>query len=117
MKFQRTNISHLRFSLNHGKVRHSMSKDTAFNGETTQRHTILCSDSQCLPPGDPKILWAKHEYPITGKSFIKSIFPQVYQAQYESTCACVIFEMAAIIKDLYGNSSNRLEKIDTRMNF
>ena len=47
-----------------------MSKDTAFNGETTPRHTILCSDSQCLPPGDPKILCAKHEYPITGKSFI-----------------------------------------------
>ena len=69
------------------------------------------------PPGDLKILCAKHEYPITGKSFIKSIFPQVYQAQYESTCACMIFEMAAIIKDLYGNSSNRLEKIDTRMNF
>ena len=94
-----------------------MSKDTAFNGETTPRHTFLCSDSQCLPPGDPKILCAKHEYPITGKSFIKSIFPQVYQAQYERTCAFVIFEMAAIIKDLYGNSSNRLEKIDTRMNF
>ena len=48
-----------------------MSKDTAFNGETTPRHTILCSDSQCLPPGDPKLLCAKHEYPITGKSFIK----------------------------------------------
>ena len=51
-------------------MRHSMSKDTAFNGETTPRHTILCSDSQCLPPGDPKILCAKHEYPVTGKSFI-----------------------------------------------
>ena len=47
-----------------------MPKDTAFNGETTPSHTILCSDSQCLPPGDPKILCAKHEYPITGKSFI-----------------------------------------------
>ena len=47
-----------------------MSKDTAFNGETTPRHTILCNDSQCLPPGDPKILCTKHEYPITGKSFI-----------------------------------------------
>ena len=51
-------------------MRHSMSKDTAFNAETTPRHTILCSDSQCLPPGDPKILCAKHEYPIPGKSFI-----------------------------------------------
>ena len=51
-------------------MRHSMSKDTAFNGETTPRHTILYSDSQCLPPGDPKILCAKHEYPVTGKSFI-----------------------------------------------
>ena len=48
-----------------------MSKDTAFNAETTPRHTFLCSDSQCLPPGDPRILCAKHGYPITGKSFIK----------------------------------------------
>ena len=52
-----------------------MPKDTAFNGETTPRHTILCSDSQCLPPGDPKILCAKHEYPITGKSFIVGLHP------------------------------------------
>ena len=51
-------------------MRHSMSKDTAFNSETTPRHTFLCSDSQCLPPGDPRILCAKHGYPITGKSFI-----------------------------------------------
>ena len=51
-------------------MRHSMSKDTAFNAETTPRHTFLCSDSQCLPPGDPRILCAKHGYPITGKSFI-----------------------------------------------
>ena len=47
-----------------------MSKDTAFNEETAPRHTFLCSDLQCFPPGDPKILCAKHEYPITGKSFI-----------------------------------------------
>ena len=51
-------------------MRHSLSKDTAFNGETTPRHTFLCSDSQCLPPGDPRILCAKHGSPITGKSFI-----------------------------------------------
>ena len=51
-----------------------MSRDTAFNGETTPRHTILYSDSQCLPPGDPKILCAKHEYPVTGKSFISHAF-------------------------------------------
>ena len=51
-------------------MRHSMSKDTAFNGVTTPRHTPLYSDSQCLPPGDPRILCAKHGYPITGKSFI-----------------------------------------------
>ena len=51
-------------------MRHSMSKDTAFNGETTPRHTFLFSDLQCLPPGDPRILCAKHGYPITGKSFI-----------------------------------------------
>ena len=53
-------------------MRHSMSKDTAFNGETTPRHTFLFSDLQCLPPGDPRILCAKHGYPITGKSFIVS---------------------------------------------
>ena len=47
-----------------------MSKDTAFNGETTPRHTFLCSDSQCLSPGDPIILCAKHGSPITWKSFI-----------------------------------------------
>ena len=47
-----------------------MSKDTAFNGERAPRHTFLCSDLQCLPPGDPKILCSKHDYPITGKSFI-----------------------------------------------
>ena len=54
-------------------MQHSMSKDTAFNAETTPRHTFLCSDSQCLPPGDPRILCAKHGYPITGKSFIAVI--------------------------------------------
>ena len=32
------------------KMRYSKSKDTAFDGETTLRHTFLCSDSQCLPP-------------------------------------------------------------------
>ena len=35
-------------------MRHSMSKDTAFNGETTPRHTFLCSDSQCLPLAIPE---------------------------------------------------------------
>ena len=50
-----------------------MSKDTAFNGERAPRHTFLCSDLQCLPHGDPKILCAKHEYPITGKSFITNL--------------------------------------------
>ena len=52
---------------------HSMSKDTAFNGETTPRHTFPCSDSQCLPPGDPRTLCAKHGSPITGKSFINNV--------------------------------------------
>ena len=52
-------------------MRHSMSNDTAFNAETTPRHTFLCSDWQCLPPGDPRILCAKHGYQITGKSFIE----------------------------------------------
>ena len=51
-------------------MRHSLSKDTAFNGETTPRHRFLCSDSQCLPPGDPRILCVEHGSPITGKSFI-----------------------------------------------
>ena len=50
---------------------HSLSKDTAFTGETAPRHTFLCGDSQCLPPGDPRILCAKQGYPITGKSFIR----------------------------------------------
>ena len=40
------------------KKRYSMSKDTAFNGETTLRRTFLFSDLQCLPPGDPRILCA-----------------------------------------------------------
>ena len=41
-----------------------------------QFHAIqfFCSDSQCLPPGDPKILCAKREYPITGKSFIHLLY-------------------------------------------
>ena len=52
---------------------HSTSKDTAFNGETTPRHTFPCSDSQCLPPGDPRTLCAKHGSPIPGKSFIDNV--------------------------------------------
>ena len=59
-------------------MRHSMSKDTAFNGETTPRHTFLCSDSQCLPPGDPRILCAKHGYPITGKSLMGVYWTNIY---------------------------------------
>ena len=39
------------------------------------------------------------------------------QAQYESTCGCVIFKMTVIIKYLYGNSGNRFEKINTRWIF
>ena len=35
-------------------MRHSLSKDTAFNGETTPRYTFLYSDSQCVLPGDPR---------------------------------------------------------------
>ena len=65
-------------------MRHSMSKDTAFNAETTPRHTFLCSDSQCLPPGDPKILCVKHGYPITGKSFIKFYATLVTQSVFSS---------------------------------
>ena len=40
-------------------------KTLLFNGERTPRHTFLCSDPQCLPPGDPIILCAKHASPIT----------------------------------------------------
>ena len=39
--------------------------------------------------------------------------PQAAQAQYESTCGCVILKMAVSIKDLLGNSRNRFEKINT----
>ena len=44
-------------------------------------------------------------------------FPQAAQAQNESTCDCVIFKMAVIMKDLYENSGNRFEKINTGINF
>ena len=41
-----------------------------FNGETTPRHTLLCSDLQYLPPGDAIILCACiTKSLITGKSF------------------------------------------------
>ena len=66
-------------------MRHSMSKDTAFNGETTPRHTFLCSDSQCLPPGDPRILCAKHGYLITGKSFIDTVNDRVLLKRLKSS--------------------------------
>ena len=62
-------------------MRHSLSKDTTFNGETTPRHTFLCSDSQCLPPGDPIILCAKHGCPITGKSFIEGIQKGIFSVK------------------------------------
>ena len=42
---------------------------------------------------------------------------QAAQSQYESTCGCLIFKMTVIVKDLYGNSGNRFEKINTRMDF
>ena len=42
---------------------------------------------------------------------------QAAQSQYESTCVCIIFKMTVIVKDLYGNSGNRFEKINTRMDF
>ena len=35
-------------------MRHSLSKDTAFNGETAPSHTFLCRDSQCLPLAIPE---------------------------------------------------------------
>ena len=52
------------------KMRYSFTKITPFDEETTFRHTFLSSDLQCLPPGDPRILCAKHRSPITGKSSI-----------------------------------------------
>ena len=65
---------------------------TSVSHKTTAKCDILCPKTLLLtekqlhaiqffvvtsnvcPPGDPKILCAKHDYPITGKSFIKSIF-------------------------------------------
>ena len=63
LKFERTNISHLRFLQNRDEnALFYVQRYTAFDGETTLRHAILCSDSQCLtpppPPGDPRILCA-----------------------------------------------------------
>ena len=43
---------------------------------------------------------------------------QAAQAEYESTCGSVILKMAInVLKDLYGNSGNRFEKINTHRNF
>ena len=85
-------------------MRHSMKKDTAFNGETTPRHTCLCSDSQCLPPGDPRILCAKHgspgltrdidiDIPYSGKSQVANLIKclekkakQKLLAEFEGKC-------------------------------
>ena len=36
------------------KMPYSTSKETTFDGETTLRHTLLCSDSQCLPLAIPE---------------------------------------------------------------
>ena len=71
-------------------MRHSLSKDTAFNRETAQRHTFLCSDSQCLLPGDPTVLCAKYGYPITGKSFIDKRFETCQSKQEVLILKCVI---------------------------
>ena len=80
-------------------MRHSMSKDTAFNAETTPRHTFLCSDWQCLPPGDPRILCAKHGYQITGKSFIESCLREEYSKDGPGTIIIIII-MITIMKSL-----------------
>ena len=43
---------------------------------------------------------------------------QAAQAESESTCGSVILKMAInVLKDLYGNSGNRFEKINTHRNF
>ena len=42
---------------------------------------------------------------------------QAAQAQYESTCGCIILKMAVNIKDLLENSRNRFEKINTPGSF
>ena len=39
------------------------------------------------------------------------VLTQAAQAQHESTCGCVILKMAVNIKDLYGNSGNKLTAI------
>ena len=51
------------------KMRYSTSKDTAFDEETTLRHTFLCSDSQCLPPprrsqNPVRITWVADQWKI-----------------------------------------------------
>ena len=63
-------------------------------------------------------------YPVLLDEFRSDVFslneldkPQAAQAQYVSSCGWVILKMAVNIKDLYGNSRNRFEKINTRMNF
>ena len=63
-------------------------------------------------------IWAPQSIElITIIAFFPAQFPQAAQAQNESTCDCVIFKMAVIMKDLYENSGNRFEKINTGINF
>ena len=63
-----------------------------------------------------RVYWTKKRnfFPNPSMTLVPA---QAAQAQYESRCGCVIFKMAVIIKDLYGNSGNRFENTNTRMNF
>ena len=69
-------------------MQHCMSKDTAFNEETTPRKIFHGSDSQCLPPGDPKVVCAKQGSPITAKSFIKFDFSMAVAPRLKPSRAC-----------------------------
>ena len=64
---------------------HSLSKDNAFTGETAPRHTFLCSDLQCLPPGDPINPVRITKCPITGKSFISQKWHLTQTQVYDKT--------------------------------
>jgi len=59
------------------KMRYSTSKDTAFDGKTTLRHTFLCSDSQCLPPwrsqNPVRITWVSDQWKII--HYVPDLFP------------------------------------------
>lgn len=58
------------------KMRYSLFKITTFNEETTLHHAFFSSNLQCLPPGNPRILYAwhrllaNHSLSPTGNSYL-----------------------------------------------